>query len=217
MEKNMKNTLLRRGLTCLIALLLAVTPLASCKPQSNNGNNSNKEVISLITQSLSDYTIVRPDTTTAAVRQAMADLTSALSSSTGCSLPLGTDWVDHGESAPADTLEILVGRTNRQESIDAHASLKENEYTVCMMGKRLVLVGYNDDCTAAAVTAFIKLLPSLVTDSSALALESDFKLLDTYSRYPWLNEFDKSSLSMYLGEKLTCKEETLLYFEPDLG
>lgn len=211
----MKNTLLRRGLICLVALLVAVIPLASCKPQSNNGQNTNKEVIALITQSLSDYTVVRPDTTSAAVRQATADLSSAISKATGCSLPLGTDWVNHGESAPADTPEILVGLTNRQESIDAKAALKQNEYTVCMMGKRLVLVGYDDECTAAAVTAFIKLLPSLVKEESALSLDADFKLLDTYVRYPWLNEFDKSSLSTYLGDKLTCTEEALLYFEPD--
>ena len=216
----MKHALLRRGLACLIALIMTASALASCKgPEAssnpNNNTNQNKEVIALITQGMSDYTVIRPDTTTATVRQATADLVSALSKATGCAITPGTDWVNHGESAPADTPEILVGLTNRQESIDAHAALGENEYTVALVGKRLVIVGYNDESTAAAVAAFLKLLPTLVTEGNTLTLDANFKLMDTYVRYPWLNEFDKSSLSMYLGDKLDCTEETLLYFEPE--
>jgi hypothetical protein len=216
----MKKTLFGRALACLVAMLMIATTLAACQPNvpedPNQNQNQNKEALALITQGLSDYTIIRPETTSAGVRQATADLTTALSSATGCTFKPGTDWVNHGESAPTDTLEILVGLTNRQESIDAHAALKEKEYTVRIMGERLVLVGYDDSCTVAAVAAFLKLLPTLVTEGHTLSLAKDFKLLDEYVRYPWLNEFDKSSLAMYLGDKLTCAEEDLLYFEPDL-
>ena len=155
----MKNTLLRRGLICLVALLVAVIPLASCKPQSNNGQNTDKEVIALITQSLSDYTVVRPDTTSAAVRQATADLSSAISKATGCSLPLGTDWVNHGESAPADTPEILVGLTNRQESIDALAGTRTNDYVLGAYGSKLVVGSVSDSGTLRAA---IKLLSNFI-------------------------------------------------------
>ena len=213
----MKITLWRRAAACLVALLMLTTTLSACKPDDPTPHpDQNKEALMLITQGMSDYAIIRSDSATSAVRQATADLTATLSKTTGCSLNPGTDWVNHGENVPADTPEILVGMTNRQESIDAHALLKEGEYTVRVMGERLVLIGYDDTCTVAAVHAFLKLLPTLVQDGNTLALDNHFKLLDTYVPYPWLNEFDKSSLSMYLGDKLDCTENTVLCFEPDI-
>ena len=215
----MKNTLLRRVAACIVALVTLTSALSACKPDTpanpDQNQNQNKEALALITQGLSDYTVIRSDSAITAVRQATADLTTSLSNATGCALTPGTDWVNHGESAPSDTPEILVGLTNRQESIDAHAALEKDQFVVAVMGKRLVLVGYDDNSTVAAVNAFLKLLPSLVEGGNTLSLASDFKLLDTYVRYPWLNEFDKSTLSMYLGDKLTCTSEDILYFEPE--
>ena len=66
----MKHSLWRRGLATLIALIMAASVLVSCKGpdasnDQNDNTNQNKEVIALITQGLSDYTVIRPDTTTA--------------------------------------------------------------------------------------------------------------------------------------------------------
>lgn len=54
-----------------------------------------------------------------------------------------------------DDKEILIGLTNRKESHDAHATLKEQEYVIKWVGNKLVIVGYDDYVTSQAVALFI--------------------------------------------------------------
>lgn len=51
--------------------------------------------------------------------------------------------------------EILVGVTNRKESHDILATLKKDEYAIKVVGEKLVIIGYDDYATAAAVEHFI--------------------------------------------------------------
>lgn len=224
----MKITPSVRFLICLMTvfMLLALGPVG-CTPQpeppADDTNNpadppsdEQKEVLALISQGISNYTTIRPDTTSVEIRQAVMNLTQAIIDTTGYTIKPGTDWVNYGEEVPTDTLEILVGRTNRAESIAAHAALKETEYTIAVMGKRLVIVGYDDACTTAAVTAFIDMLSGFVktTDGALdLAIPSDFLHNGTFVVKSYLDEFDKSSYAYYLDDKLTMTEEQLLYFD----
>ena len=221
-----------RALLCLLAAFLLLTcGTVACKPQPTTPPDNtpptdgqkppvdqptDKEVLDLITQGITDYTLIRADAASVEVRQALVNLSGAILDLTGCTIKPGTDWVDRGESAPVDTPEILIGLTNRPESIEAHAALKETEYTIAAVGNRLVIVGYDDACTVAAVTAFIEQLAQYVktTDGGIdLSLPNDFLHNGTFVVKSYLNEFDKSSYSMYLDDKLTATEETLLYFE----
>ena len=68
-----------------------------------------------------------------------------------------------------DEKEILIGKTNRKESLDIHATLKEQEYVIKWVGKKLVIVGYDDYVTAQAVAVFIKEYVSTKQDVFALA------------------------------------------------
>ncbi|MBR5615198.1 MAG: hypothetical protein IKW66_00105, partial [Clostridia bacterium] len=224
----MKITPSVRFLICLMTvfMLLALGPVG-CTPQpeppADDTNNpadppsdEQKEVLALISQGISNYTTIRPDTASVEIRQAVMNLTQAFIDTTGYTIKPGTDWVNYGEEVPTDTLEILVGRTNRAESIAAHAALKETEYTIAVMGKRLVIVGYDDACTTAAVTAFIDMLSGFVktTDGALdLAIPSDFLHNGTFVVKSYLDEFDKSSYAYYLDDKLTMTEEQLLYFD----
>lgn len=175
-----------------------------------------EEVLALVTQGISNYKIIRAESASSEIRQALIALTQAVQTATGCTLTPGTDWVDRGESVPADTAEILIGLTNRPESIEAHRALKETEYTITAVGNRLVIVGYDDACTIAAVKAFGEQLASLVKTvdgKTELTLPFDYRHDGTFVIKSYLNEFDKSSYSMYLDDKLTAKEESLLYFD----
>lgn len=220
-----------RFLICLMAAILLFTactpatpeqpdtpnqPSTPATPEQPDDPSSNKEVLALISQGISNYTILRPDVASSEVRQAVMNLTQAIIDTTGCTIKPGTDWVNRGESVPTDTLEILIGKTNRPESIEAHAALKETEYTIAVVGKRIVIVGYDDECTLAAVDVFIQQLSGLVQTTEGktdLYLPGDFLLNGTYVIKTYLNEFDKSSYAMYLDDKLTATEETLLYFD----
>ena len=68
-----------------------------------------------------------------------------------------------------DEKEILIGKTNRKESLDIHATLKEQEYVIKWVGNKLVIVGYDDYVTAQAVAAFIDEYINTKQDAFALA------------------------------------------------
>jgi len=66
-----------------------------------------------------------------------------------------SDFLIPGETPPEGTLEILVGKTNRPESIQAYENLKANDYFIGMINNRLVIVGGSDKATAAALEHFM--------------------------------------------------------------
>ncbi len=53
---------------------------------------------------------------------------------------------------------VLVGKTNEAESAEFLESLAYNEYGFALIGKRLVVTGWNDTTTDRAVTEFIRLI-----------------------------------------------------------
>lgn len=72
--------------------------------------------------------------------------------------------------------EILVGLTNRKESQDVYATLAKDEYAIRFVGDKLVIIGYDDYATAAAVVLFIDTyLPKRNIDSLAISRDVDIK------------------------------------------
>lgn len=51
--------------------------------------------------------------------------------------------------------EILVGVTNRKESHDVLATLTKDQYVIKAVGEKIVIIGYDEYTTAAAVECFI--------------------------------------------------------------
>ena len=105
----------------------------------------------------SAYSIMRMDyDPDRLVTNACVKLRQAIEAATGANCEIKSDWVNRGETVPTDTLEILVGETNRQESIDAYATLGENEYLIALKGHRLVIIGQTEEATVEAVNVFIR-------------------------------------------------------------
>lgn len=219
----MRKTVTRRALALLLCLctLLPCVLLGGCTP-SEQPDTPDTPVegtpIAFIKDGATEYSVVRSDFASNDVSIAAVDLRKALTAATGATVGIASDWVDRGTAVPEGTPEILVGLTNRQESIEAHAALKETEYTIAVVGNRIVVVGYDDACTIAAVEAFITdiLGYSKQTDTytaTELVLTDNFKQGGTYVVKSPVNEHDKTSLSMYLDDKLKVKEEEIFAFD----
>ncbi len=201
-----------RRLLCAVLALLSCLGTIACTPTDPSGNDKeNGEMIYLIENGVCEYTVLRPDICSEPVTMGAVSIRDALESITGGTIGIANDFVDRGAAVPTDTLEILVGLTNRQESIDAHAALKENEFCIKMVGKRLVIVGYDNERTVKAIEAFLTLLPTLTdAQSKTVSLKSDFALMDSYAPKVWLDQFDKTSLSYYADANLKYDEDELL-------
>ena len=220
----MKLCGLRRALLLLLVLALMLPcALVGCKPSDANvpeddDTAADAPLVAFIQNGNTEYSVVRSDFAANDVAQSSVALRNALNAATGASVGIATDWIDRGTEAPEGTPEILVGLTNRKESIEAHAALKETEYVISVVGNRLVVVGYDDACTIAAVNAFITEL--LGYDKKAdtytateLLLAGNFKKEGTFVVVSPVNEHDKTSLSMYLDDKLKAKDTSLFAFD----
>ncbi len=181
MDTDMKQNL-RRFPTLLLclALLLGCFGVFAVACTEKEPEKEELPPISFIENGATEYSIVRRENDPkGTLIDACVSLRKALIAATGADIRLYDDYVARGESVPTDTLEILVGDTTRQESIDTLATLGKNEYVIKVVGNRLVILGQNDDATAEAVRVFIR--DVLGYDAAADSYSaSDLKLAPDY-------------------------------------
>ena len=80
---------------------------------------------------------------------AVNELAAALAEKTGVAIPVTDDATV--SNASADEYEILIGLTDREESIALHKQLKERTFAVKTTDKKMIIVGYDDNMTALAL------------------------------------------------------------------
>ena len=84
-----------------------------------------------------------------AVATSTMELIAALGEKTGVAIPLTNDGAT--PAAQAGEYEILIGLTDRPESIALHKKLKARTFAVQSTDKKLIIVGYDDNMTAKAI------------------------------------------------------------------
>jgi hypothetical protein len=139
-------------------LIIFAVSLFSCSGGAQTGDGGkSEESLPIVAAGATDYVIVRSDLYNSdnAIVQAAVTLRNALKSVTGTDISIKTDW--DGKDDNTARKEILVGDTNRQESIDAIASLGEDQYIikVCGDGTKIVITGKTESTTTAAVQYFL--------------------------------------------------------------
>ncbi|MBQ2241663.1 MAG: hypothetical protein II319_05945, partial [Clostridia bacterium] len=103
------------------------------------------------------YRIVRPDEGSDGVKQLGIDLKKALKELTGGDFSITTDFLMPNEDV-GEICEILIGATNRPESVEACTGLTADEYLIRVIGSKIVIAGGSDLMTARAVEAFLAML-----------------------------------------------------------
>ncbi|MBQ3177081.1 MAG: right-handed parallel beta-helix repeat-containing protein, partial [Clostridia bacterium] len=142
-----------RFLSLLTAVLLAagIIFLTGC----DNTQPENTISAEALAERFGGYTIVRPDSASDGEVSAAVYLRSAFEEN-GYTISITTDWVNRGEEVPADTPEILVGQTNRAETLRYAADLRQGEFAVAREGNRYVLTGGSEDAVQSACAWFVQ-------------------------------------------------------------
>lgn len=161
-------------LILLAALLLASVTFISCNSSGTgsagtSGSVSDEEQtttesgatsdapVNIIENNLTEYKIIRPDLTSEAVQNAAINLKNVLNEQYSISIPILTDFEGRNFNvADRYKYEIIVGNTNRDESISAIESLRYDDFIITLSGTRVVITGGNDEATAKAVDYFIE-------------------------------------------------------------
>ena len=192
--------IMKRAATFILALCMLLPTLVACNKGEAEETTLPVETtveettvpapsgLLLVSNGASDYVIVRPEKCQSFITDAMSELRAAVKDKYGVTIAPKDDWVKglaKGEAYDSEELEILIGETNRRESIDVLATLQPGEYTVRVSGNKLVLIGTTDYLTALAVEAFTAYVKasengaelSVPNDYSVLKSQEDFNKL----------------------------------------
>lgn len=169
----MKNQLKkqhRQWIAFVLALLAALTVLASCKKDPSGGDDTQISGDTTTEQSPAElclfggsdtYNIIRSESETETVLKAVKELRNAVNGMFGDTWQgmVTEDWIQgvaKGDIVDNDNAEILIGLTNRRESHTVSETLGKDEYVIRAVGKKLVIIGSDEYATAQAVEAFIE-------------------------------------------------------------
>lgn len=185
-----KHSFARTLLTALLltALLSVVLTLASCKTKPANPNDTTDTTAVpldtlppepaqtgavIVKDKATQYRLIRSSANT------LPELTNRcndLGDAINKYMLLGSGkyvFVDRDDSE-ATEYEILLGATNRPESTQVISSLRPDDFTVRLVGKKLVIAGSTNEASAKAVEWFIE---NFIADRDSLELPEDFSYL----------------------------------------
>lgn len=158
-DYKMKN----RILTLLVCIMLL---LSSCSgdvldpivtmPQEELPTSEITEAPSSI--SLAGYKVIRSQKASNSIVTAAVEFKKTLES-VAEGLTIGDDWYNkNAGELPAEALEILIGDTNRPESIELKETLLANDFAIKYFpeSRRLAIIGGDDESTVKAISHFLE-------------------------------------------------------------
>lgn len=135
----------------------------------------------LVKDGVSIYSIMRAAEMQQTLLDAVVSFRTTLNSNYKTTMGISTDWSrdnKDGAIVENDAREILIGATNRRESVDTLAELEKGQYVVKWVGVKLVIIGYNDYATRAALQAFAS---EYVKSGNELYVPTDINITGTSS------------------------------------
>ncbi|MBQ7320715.1 MAG: alkaline phosphatase [Clostridia bacterium] len=125
----------------------ATTPAETEKPV---------EMLDLIADGKTEYSLVRSESSSQAIIQRVSTLRTQIKEATGASLSYNTDWIKRGDEVAAEAKEIVIGTTNRPQTLDVLGKIREKDFAITYAGGRLVITGGNEEATLRAVDYFVE-------------------------------------------------------------
>lgn len=139
----------------------------------------------------------------------------------GSFVTLKSDWNSTTDnSANADSIEILFGKTNRPESLDVYASLPENGYIIKEVNGKIVIAATSEKLLRAASIRFfseyVSLNSGINVPEHAEIVESDFPFFniayngvsDTKIIIPTDSSPEIEKLAQYAANQINSKCNT---------
>ncbi|MCQ2428032.1 MAG: endonuclease/exonuclease/phosphatase family protein [Clostridia bacterium] len=99
-------------------------------------------------------TVIRPDEADEEIINLAVKVRKKLEDKTGLKIDMGSDFMIPGKPHNADTYEILIGKTNYDETAAVTAGMRFNDYAVSIEGHKIVITGISDATVSKAVTWF---------------------------------------------------------------
>lgn len=156
-----------------LAIFLSVLMLVSCFAFlgcSNEGNGDETEdttaaetervpePVDIASAGATRYKVIRAESADDIEKDAAIKLRRVISETVGCEVKIADDWYNsrNGETLPEKDFELLVGATNRVETANALAKIRQRDWIITFENDRVVITGGTSSATAEAVDYFIE-------------------------------------------------------------
>lgn len=145
----------------ILLLIVFAVMMQGCTGHAGSGENTTEPAVvtpvlqdlPIVSDGASEYSIIIRESAQNEVSDASRSVLNAISDATGVKLRWTDDYVENGGSIPAK--EILIGVTNRQESIAVLSELKYGEYAIRILDEKLVIAAWDDVSLAKACSVFV--------------------------------------------------------------
>ncbi|MBE6607182.1 MAG: exo-alpha-sialidase [Ruminococcaceae bacterium] len=187
-----KNNVFFRILSLVFVLSLIITSFSACSEEKPS--EEEKDYLDI-----SGYSIVRKDNSEARIVSDTASLKITILSVLGTELPVQTDWYNPNTPPDPNAKEILIDQTNRKESSDALAKLKDKSgdaYIIDITENKIVILGKTAISTARAIKHFINeyVLPS--AEPSMLDLSAGKTVATDYTAVKYITAGDSLAVDV---------------------
>lgn len=168
----------------LLALLLLLCSCTGGGGPEGTGTEQPTEteppeiVLTLAEGGKSRYKIIFPENGGTEYVRTAERISDAVKSAAGVRPDSGSDFLLPGRE-PGE-YEILLGPTNRPESAQAAAQLRQGEYVIRTVGNKLVICGSSAASTEAAAARFLSGLPKDAAGILTYSSASDYAKINTY-------------------------------------
>ena len=183
-----------KELLCLLLILLALL-LPGCTGTVDPGNDTTPPVVetpvvqdlAIVADDASEYTIIVRENASDAQSAAARSIVSAIESVTGVKPQWTDDYVEI-DAAPA-AKEILVGLTNREESLEVMSDLNYGEYAIRVMDEKIVIAAWDEQSLAEVCRVFADQIQQL-GGAGQLTVPHDYAVQDTgFTQLLWLPHY----------------------------
>ncbi len=147
-------------LLCLVLAVLAVLGTGCDKTDVPGEDTGDSTVVTPVVQDLSvvadgasAYSIIIREESTEAVANASRQILNAIQDTTDVKLKWTDDYLDPDDAVP--TKEILVGLTNRAESLSVLQDVKYGEFAIRIVGEKIVIAAWDEASVKAACNQFV--------------------------------------------------------------
>jgi len=155
-----------RKIITRMMLLVLVLPLllGSCDAEGDPADSSStgdettavENILKIVEEGTAVFSVVYPDEPGAELFARVRELVDTVKQATGATLELKSDFISWSTVRDPEDYEILVGKTNYDETARVLSELRACDYAIRAVGNKIVITAHTDDMIRRAVSYFNK-------------------------------------------------------------
>ncbi len=190
---------MKRTICLLLTLLLTLSAFASCKPGGGTEDGTDEGTLPpedenamlVIGGGTCAYTVVRAENAKDFEVEAAVELRNLLRDTFLVDVEIGTDFIMRGQEMDPAAKEILIGNTNREESVRGYEGLGKDEYRIVTGENRIAICGGSERALRQGMDVFFGKYADLEAKSFSVPKNAS-----------WNGEYVYTSKAEYTGETL---------------